>query len=374
MMESIFRQIASLENETVRQWRGGGGKILGYACLLTPVEIIEAAGLLPCRIRGLAEARTDLADARMSRFNCSFCRSCLQLGLEGAYDFLDGLVETNGCDQLRGMFENWSYTVALPFFHYLKVPHLRRADALDYYTAELRRFAAALEKHFAVAVTDEKLRAALAAQAAVRERLRALARLRERDRPAISGAEMLAVVLAGATMPAAAFTAELDRLLAARSGASLPQGRARLLLGGSATDEIDFVREIESLGGMVVADTLCFGSRAFWPQAEESGDDPYASLASLYLNNALCPRMYEEFPARLAYLRETARRAAIDGVVLVHNKFCDVHGFDNTLLRLRLEESGMPVLHLEKEYGAQADLGRLRTRVQAFLERIGQRR
>jgi len=373
-MEKVHRQIVSLENEAVRQWKAGGGKALGYACLFTPVEIIEAAGLLPCRIRGLGEARTDLADARMSRFNCSFCRSCLQLGLEGAYDFLDGLVETNGCDQLRGMFENWDYALDLPFFHYLKVPHIRTAEALEYYADELRRFAAALEKHFAVTITEEKLRAAMAAQAAVRERLRTLTRLRERDRPAISGADMLAVILAGATLSAADYAAELDRLLAALADAATPQSRACLLLGGSATDEIEFVREIEDLGGAVVADTFCFGSRAFWSLTEEPGDDPYSSLASLYLNNALCPRMYEEFPARLAYLRETAARAAVDGVVLVHNKFCDVHGFDNALLRLRLEENGLPVLHLEKEYGARADLGRLRTRVQAFLERIGQRR
>jgi len=58
---------------------------------------------------------------------------------------------------------------------------------------------------------------------------------------------------------------------------------------------------------------------------------------------------------------------------LFHNKFCDLHGFDNALLRLRLQETGIPTMTLEKEYGA-ADLGRLKTRIQAFLERVGGRR
>jgi tRNA G18 (ribose-2'-O)-methylase SpoU len=34
------------------------------------------------------------------------------------------------------------------------------------------------------------------------------------------------------------------------------------------------------------------------------------------------------------------------------------------------EKKGVPVLQLEKEYGAKADIGRLKTRIQAFLERI----
>jgi benzoyl-CoA reductase/2-hydroxyglutaryl-CoA dehydratase subunit BcrC/BadD/HgdB len=54
----------------------------------------------------------------------------------------------------------------------------------------------------------------------------------------------------------------------------------------------------------------------------------------------------------------------------VHNKFCDLHGVDNVQLRLALEKEDIPVLLIEKEYGAKADIGRLKTRVQAFLERI----
>jgi benzoyl-CoA reductase/2-hydroxyglutaryl-CoA dehydratase subunit BcrC/BadD/HgdB len=68
---------------------------------------------------------------------------------------------------------------------------------------------------------------------------------------------------------------------------------------------------------------------------------------------------------------DAIKRANVDGVVLVHNKFCDVHGVDNVQLRMGLEKQGVPVLQLEKDYGAKADIGRMKTRVQAFLERIG---
>ena len=100
--------------------------------MITPVELIEAAGLLPYRIKALGHAETELADGEMSLFNCSFCRACLQLALDGTYDFLDGLVESNGCDHMRAMFENWQHQKKLGFFQYLKVPHFFRDDSLAY--------------------------------------------------------------------------------------------------------------------------------------------------------------------------------------------------------------------------------------------------
>ena len=72
-------------------------------------------------------------------------------------------------------------------------------------------------------------------------------------------------------------------------------------------------------------------------------------------------------------MREVIEATWADGLLLLGNKFCDLHGFDNTMLRDALADEGLPVLVLEKDYGSQADLGRIRTRIQAFLEQIGGR-
>jgi benzoyl-CoA reductase subunit C len=166
------------------------------------------------------------------------------------------------------------------------------------------------------------------------------------------------------------FEAGLDRVISEREEHELAPPRARLVLGGSATDEVAFVREIEDVGGLVVSDMLCFGSRAFWGRELEPGGSVEDDLARLYLDNLICPRMFDEFEKRRDFIFDTVERSRAHGVVLVHNKFCDIHGVDNVQLRLALEKKGVPVLQLEKEYGARADLGRVRTRVQAFLERI----
>jgi benzoyl-CoA reductase subunit C len=371
-MEEILKQSTAIENDAVRQWKRDAGKVVGYICVATPTELIEAAGVMPYRVRALGNSQTELADAHLSRFNCSFCRSCLQLGLDGTYDFLDGMIESNGCDHLRGMIENWAYVKPFKFFHYLKVPHLADPDSVKYFEEELKLFKQALGDYFDHPIRDEELWAQVQRQDRVRARLWTLYQMRERAAPALTGTEALSIFMAATAMPAAKAEAALDRVIVERKDHQVKGYRARLLLAGSASDEVEFFRGIEDMGGLVVTDALCYGARAFWPRlGDKKQGDPIQVLARTYLEKLLCPRMFQDFDARRDFVLAAVERAKVNGVVLVHNKFCDVHGVDNVALRLALEEKGVPVLQLEKEYGAAADLGRMKTRVQAFLERIG---
>ncbi len=371
-MNDLFSLARTIRNPHLDQWLKDGGKVLGFSCVATPREIMDAAGLLPYRIRALNHGAKDQADAYLSRFNCSFCRACLQLGLDGTYDFLDGLVETNGCDHLRGMFENWQHARKLDFFHYLKVPHIITEDGIEYFAEELELFREACGELSGREVTDEALVEAVTRANRVRGKLDKLMAHRRQARPGLTGAEALALYLLEATLPPDVFDQQLDDLLEALPNRQLDQPRARLLLGGAATDEIDLVEQMEDLGALVVADTLCFGSRVTWRlDLPEDPTELLPSMARAYLRHLLCPRMFDDYPLRLDYLLDAACGADVDGVVLVYNKFCDLHGVENVRLGRDLEKRGIPVLVLEKEYGSGADEGRLRTRVQAFLERIG---
>jgi len=372
-MLDALRQARVIENDYVKRWKADGGVVVGYSCSFAPPEIFEAAGVLPFRIRALGNSRTELADSRLSRFNCSFCRACLQLGLEGAYDFLDGLVETNGCDQLRGMFENWQYAHPVAFFHYLKGPHIETPEALEYYTGELRACALTTAAHFGRELSEPALWDAIHRQERIRVLQRQLNGMRAKENPALTGAEMLGLILLGSAMLATEYERLLTQVIAESETRTVPGFKARLVLGGSATDETEFVELIEDVGGLVVADALCFGARAFLPELDRAEADPWRALADLYLRRSLCPRMFDGFARRLEFIERLVTETRAHGVILVHNKFCDIHGIDNTLLRKKLREVGTPVLTLEKEYGGLADFGRLRTRVQAFLEHIGGR-
>lgn len=370
MMDEVIRLSETVENDFVKEWKQAGKKVVGYACITTPAEVIDAAGLLPYRIRALGNPKTDIADAHLARFNCSFCRSCLQLGLDGTYDFLDGLIETNGCDHLRGMFENWEYAKPSPFFHYVKVPHQTTKDAMEYFEEEVQLFVKAIEEGYGVEITDSALRDAIGRQEAIRERLRTIYEMRRGDRPAFSGAEALSLFLLASAVPPDKFIELADAAIEERKDDGVTGFRARLMLAGAASDELELFREIEDVGGLIVADALCYGARAFWSPVDTEGD-PVKAIAHTYLGDLLCPRMYSDFPRRRDFVLDSVEKANVDGVVVMHNKFCDVHGVDNVQLRLDLEKRDIPVLQLEKEYGSKADIGRIRTRVQAFLERIG---
>jgi benzoyl-CoA reductase/2-hydroxyglutaryl-CoA dehydratase subunit BcrC/BadD/HgdB len=148
-----------------------------------------------------------------------------------------------------------------------------------------------------------------------------------------------------------------------------PGEKVRLLVAGSLMDDPEFLENVENLGAVVVSDALCFGARAFWDLTDETGD-PLDALIERYYNHPPCPRMAGEYPRRLDFVKDQVERANVDGVILEYIKFCDLHGTDNALLKRDLEKAGVATIELERQYGPLADAGRIRTRVQAFLERI----
>jgi benzoyl-CoA reductase subunit C len=373
---SAFQELAeissALENRHVDAWKRDGKKVVGFVCSYLPEEILAAVDILPFRITGKGVQDTSHADSYLTRVNCSFARSCLELGLTGGYDFLDGAVWINGCDHIRRCYDNWKAKAPRPFMYMLPVPHNISEQGRQWYKEEVSKFQRAVEEHFGVEVTPDKLAEAIATYNETRRLLRELYDLQTGDPPPFTGAQVLAALSAGTSIPRQEYNRILRELLQeARSGSShVPEGRVRLLVAGSLMDDPEFIANVEDLGAIVVADTQCFGSRSFWNLTNETGD-LFENLVDRYYEHPPCPRMIGAYSTRLAFLRDQIERAGVKGAILQHIKFCDLHGTDNALLKIDLEKDGIPVMELERQYGPLADAGRIRTRVQAFLERIG---
>ncbi len=370
-LEELAEATATLENRFVSKWKNEDKRIVGYVCSYLPEEILYAADIFPFRLTGKGVKDTSLADSYLTRVNCTFSRCCLELGFSGGFKFLDGAVFINGCDHIRRTFDNWkAHKSALPFMYMLPVPHLLNAEGRQWYGEEVLKFKEAVESYFAVNITAENLSEAVAVYNETRRLLRKLYELRIKDEPPLSGSEVLTILSASTAIPKKEFNQILSRLLEEiESSPRKLNGKVRLMIAGSLMDDPEFIRNVEDLGAIVVADALCFGSRNFWDLTEDSGD-VFESLVDRYYNHVPCPRMAGEYKRRLSFVKEQAERAQIDGVILEHIKFCDTHGTDNALLKKDLEEIGIPVIELERQYGPLADAGRLRTRTQAFLERI----
>jgi benzoyl-CoA reductase/2-hydroxyglutaryl-CoA dehydratase subunit BcrC/BadD/HgdB len=80
--------------------------------------------------------------------------------------------------------------------------------------------------------------------------------------------------------------------------------------------------------------------------------------------------MFGKYKERLAILRQKIERARVDGVIMQNIRFCDLHGSENGIFERDLEAAGIPCLKLEREYGPLVETGRIRMRIEAFLERI----
>jgi benzoyl-CoA reductase subunit C len=359
-------------NATIHDWKRSGKKVVGFFCSYVPEEILCAADILPFRMRAAGCTDTALADVYMSHLNCTFMRSCLQFVLEGRYDFLDGIVFTNSCDHVRRVYDilREIRPADFPLAHFLSVPHKVGDEAAVWYREELERFRTQVQQSFGVEVTDGRLADAIEVYNQTRSLLRRVYQLRQGKNPPLTGAQAMSVVLAAGRIPRDQYHQMLGKLLVELGESEGISGyRARLMIaGGGGCDDPNYLQVIEDLGALVVTDSLCFGSRSFWEPAKME-EDLMLSLARSYLNRPSCPGMVDTVAERSRYLKEMVRTYRVDGVVFQRIRYCDLWGGQLLYLPRELKQSGIPLLSLEREYRL-SPAGQLRTRVQAFLERI----
>lgn len=364
-----FAQAVPLPNAWINGWKKEGKKVLGYFCSYIPDEIIYAADILPIRIRARSCGDTPMGDAYMSATTCSFTRCCLELASRKQYDYLDGIVSSNTCDQVRRLYDNIRFKAPFPFHYFLSIPSNVNDITIDWFKHELFKFKASLEENFEIEIIDERLRHAIKTYNKSRNLLKQLFTLRKGANPPITGTEVMKVISAGVTIPKEQFNELLTQYLKEADGKEGNSDyRGRIMLVGSLLDDPEYVKIIEDLGGLVVTDSLCFGTRYFWDLVDERSN-PLGALAERYLSKVSCPRMTDGYLARKRFIKNMIKEFYVDGVIFERMKFCPFWWGEIFLLRKELKELGVPCLDLEREY-VLGGVGQMKTRIQAFMEVI----
>ncbi len=359
----------------IMDYKARGGKIFGWLCTYVPEEVILAAGALPIRITGYnQEMELEDGNAYLYINNCSFSRSCLQLGLRQEYDFLDGVIGGSTCDGARRLFDLWRYYLKPSFFQVLTVPRKTHERAHQLFYAQVEELKKNLEEFMGLKITDEMLLQAVSVMNESRSLLKELYELRKLDRPLISGEETQEVLNCSFRMPKEQFNQYLKELIAdLKKNGTGHKAKARLMLIGSVTTNPEFIKSIEELGVIVVTDELCTSTR-YWsdPVVLEGSKNTLEAVSRRYLNNFPCARMYPS-TERFDRIVRLAREARVDGIISETIRYCVPYAHDIPLLSDRLKAEGIPLLTLDIEYGTSGS-GQIRTRVQAFLEMVEARK
>ena len=370
ILKELDDLLESPQNRLVEQAVADGRIPIGYSCSFVPEALLMADRLFPVRLQAPGVSGTEIADNYLSGFVCSYARSLLEFALEDRYDLIKGWVFVPSCAHMQRLFDNLEYLKKPVFNHILDVPRKVNEATIAWQAEELRMLSDRLESHFGVDMGEASLKKAIVEWNTFAALLESIGEMRKRPDPPITGAEFHRVVMASLTSPKdliLPYIQELHTEIAGRQGQK--NYRARLLLVGSHLHDPEFIRIIESQGGLVVADRFCTGSI---PGLKfiEPGDDPIMALAEYTFKKTMCPRMMENFDLRLQTIIETVREYRVDGVVIEIIKFCDLWGVDSMPLVSALRKEGIPVLKLEREYRMGGE-GQLRTRVQAFIESMG---
>jgi benzoyl-CoA reductase subunit C len=363
---STFRGLYENRSDFIADWKSQGKKVFGYFCTYTPEEIIYAADILPIRA-SVDLASTTRADAHLPNFICSFSRECLDAALSDQYKDLDGYVSAYTCDTIRNLLWVWKRLVPTRYIDFISFPSKTTDKALDFLLQELTRSKTKLERFCGKQISDQSLIRAIKLYNENRTLLGKAYDLRKSDPPLISGTEALDMVRSATVTPKEEHNKSLRKFLSeVKERDALPKGRARLLISGPVVQDIKLIETIEDLGGTVVADDLCVGSRYFWDSVDVNGS-PLKAIAGRYLGRARCPCRHPP-EERLKYMMEMVKDFKVDGVVFMLQKFCDTHFFEYPFLEEKLKENGIPSSLVEIEQSTP--IGALKTRVEAFMEML----
>jgi len=347
---------------------------IGWLCACVPEEIILAAGLLPMRLSGDGEAAA-VADAYIYSNLCPYVKSILALGLKGKAAHLDGLVFARSCDGMRRMCDVWRSYVDTRFVYMLEVPKNSDEASVEYLAGQLRKFARALEQEFGTRITPASLQKAIKASNQARRQMKLIYRIQRQLPLPLPGSEVFQLGLEGMQADKKTFMAKLKRYYSDAKSLTGPRGKkgkARILITGNVVDSPDLFQIIEAAGADVVAADVCTALRYFEQPVDEDSDDLYLALAHRYLGKPRCPRM-TGLNERLAEVKKLVKTYAVDGVVYTSVKFCDQHLADAPYFMEKLKAEGVAVLFLENDY-TWGNTGQLRTRVEAFIEMLDNRR
>ncbi|MGB0035362.1 MAG: 2-hydroxyacyl-CoA dehydratase [Candidatus Acidiferrales bacterium] len=334
---------------TVRRWRESGGKVVGHFQVYFPEEIVNAAGILPFKVRG-AQIEAVQADSRFGSYLCSILKTSLELALSKRVE-LEMFVTHPICDAARNLGAVWGRNFPYPCQILYLPQNANSAAAVTYLRNEYARLQRSVEAIAGRPVKEDDLRRSLEIYNRNRSLLRDLYAIK-RDTPWLISADEAYVLLSiGGLVQREEHNELLETvlpLIAARPNKK--QDKIRIVFEGGFCEQppLDLIRAI-ARSCYVVDDDLLIGLRWIWEDVPINGD-PLYNLAHAYLEkSSYSPVQHDLRKPKEQMLLERIRNSRADAAILTAAKMCEP-GLEEQVTYLHaLDKAGIPYFISEFE-------------------------
>ncbi len=369
------------DNELVEKAKQDGGLAIGYTCFHIPEVLLNLGNCFSVRLRAPRTGSIDIATYYMSNYTCEYARALVERGIEGGFNFLDGLAGVDACSMMNRFYEHFELLKMNEkpnfFVTHTDMPYKIEDYTVRQYVKQMQiRLLDVMKESYGVDVSDAAIRQAVAEHNEVCKIISEISEMRKADNPVITGYEFHVITLVTYTCPKKLILPYLRDTLAElkkRKPDPKPWYRARVSIVGSEIDDPSLTKMIEDCGAMVVSDRYCFGSFPGREVLELNDDEPALDqICRHYMEVSECARYISD--EKVAQRRQTADRLArefkADGIIYEQMKYCDYWGFERALVsHIMSSEMGWPILSIDRLYNNRSS-GQLRTRFQAFVESL----
>lgn len=373
--------LESANNALVQQACAGGMHAVGYTCYHMPEVLLNTGNCFSVRLRAPLTGSLDISSYYMSNFICDYCKSILERGIEGGYNFLSAIMATETCSEMNRALEHFELIRIVendPFFvTFIDMPFKVAEHTVRHYVEQLQlKVLNPLHEVYGTDISDDALRRAVAEHNEVCRILTEIGQFRKEENPRITGYEYHILNLVSYCCPKHLIVDKLRETLEelkTREPDPKPRWRVKIAVVGSEIDDPGFTKLVEDAGALVVADRFCFGAT---PGREEihlqEGMPVLESIARHYLNTSQCPRYMsrEKVEGRWQFVADLVREYHAQGVLYEQLKFCEYWGYERALAsHIITRDYGIPSVAVDRQ-NATGGNGQLRTRVQAFVESL----
>ena len=186
--------LESANNPLVQQACAEGKHALAYTCYHMPEVLLNTGDCFSVRLRAPLTGSLDISSYYMSNFICDYCKSLLERGIEGGYNFLSALLATETCSEMNRALEHFELLHLVDneqfFVTFLDMPFKVTDNTVRHYVDQLRRkVLEPLHEVYGVDVSDDALRKAVAEHNEVCRILTEIGQLRKEENPRITGYE-----------------------------------------------------------------------------------------------------------------------------------------------------------------------------------------